>query len=98
MADDRAANGQFLPGNAGGPGRPKRPPATPYDVALREVVTDYEWRSLILTTLEKAKKGDYRAREWLGKHLLAGGSSKVRSNDRDAEVEATGINRNEMQH
>ncbi len=70
MSTERDGRGRFLPGNPGGPGRPKKEPSNRFHIALEEVVTDREWRRLVRNTLERALDGDLKAMDWLAKHLL----------------------------
>ena len=62
--------GQFRPGNPGGPGRPRRQTEREYLQALTECVGLAEWKAVVRRALEDARKGDHRAREWLGKYLM----------------------------
>lgn len=66
----RTATGQFAPGGKGGPGRPKRQTEFERYDTLRDALTDDHWRTIIDVTIRRAKKGDHKALEWLGKYLL----------------------------
>jgi hypothetical protein len=37
---------------------------------LSEIVSLADWREVVQATLQAAKKGDSRARDWLARHLL----------------------------
>jgi hypothetical protein len=70
-ADHRdAQNGRFLPGYPGGPGRPRRAIEADYLAALSEAVSMDSWRAIVAKAVEQAQAGDFKAREWLGNHLL----------------------------
>ena len=70
MANDRNLNGTFAPGNAGGPGRPRRSVEREYLAALVEAVSPADWRAIVARAVADAKGGNPKAREWLSKHLL----------------------------
>jgi hypothetical protein len=72
----RNRNGTFGPGNPGGPGRPPRATEAQYLEALSEAVSLDDWRAIIHTAVTKAKKGDFKAREWLTR-LLVGDDERV---------------------
>ena len=57
--------GKFLPGNPGGPGRPARPVDERFVERLRECVTDQDIDDIILETVKRAKRGEWRARRFL---------------------------------
>ena len=67
---ERDGNGRFGKGNAGGPGRPKRNTEVLYLRILMDECDSDTWRSIAKSAVEDAKNGDYRAREWLSKHLM----------------------------
>lgn len=66
----RTKNGQFAPGNPGGPGRPKRATETEYLLAISEVVTLDDWREIVARAVAQSKRGDPSARKWLAEYLL----------------------------
>ncbi len=68
----RQTDGRFAPGNAGGPGRPRRPVEEDYLRVLNEAVTVEDWAQVVRRAVEDAKQGDARARDWLSKHILEG--------------------------
>jgi hypothetical protein len=68
--DGRNGNGQFAKGNPGGPGRPKRITELAYLRSFVDAVSLDDWRAVISSTIEHAKAGDAKAREWLTKYLI----------------------------
>lgn len=68
----RQADGRFANGNAGGPGRPRRPVEEDYLRVLNESVSVQDWAQVVRRAVEDAKQGDARARDWLSKHILEG--------------------------
>jgi len=69
MRTDRDANGRFLPGHPGGPGRPRRTVEADYLAALSEAVPLVRWREIVETAVDQAASGDAKARAWLGAYL-----------------------------
>jgi hypothetical protein len=63
-------NGRFLPGNPGGPGRPRRAIESDYLAALSEAVPTDTSRAIVAKAVEPAQAGDAKAREWLGAYLV----------------------------
>jgi hypothetical protein len=70
VSADRDDNGRFAPGNAGGPGRPRRAIERDYLATLSEAVPLEAWREIVETAVDQARGGDAKAREWLGSHLM----------------------------
>lgn len=66
----RGAGGRFAPGNAGGPGRPRRAVEREYLAALADELTIDRWRRIIRSTIDAAENGDPKAREWLARYAL----------------------------
>lgn len=66
----RDGRGRFAPGNAGGPGRPKRASEVSYMLAVAEVVPVERWRGIVEQVATAAENGDHKAREWLARLLL----------------------------
>lgn len=66
----RTANGQFAPGNPGGPGRPKRMTEADYLNATISAVSVDEWGKVVRKALTDAKKGNAPARAFLADYLL----------------------------
>jgi hypothetical protein len=70
MASDRDSKGRFVPGNPGGPGRPRRTVEQDYLLALSEAVTIEKWKQIVESAVTAAVQGDDKARTWLSKYLL----------------------------
>lgn len=67
---ERKKNGQFAPGNPGGPGRPRRSVEQDYLAALSDVVSVDAWKRIVERAIQDAENGDARARAWLSGYLL----------------------------
>ena len=67
---ERTSNGQFAPGNAGGPGRPRRAVEKEYLAVLSEAVPLSTWRTIVETAVKQATDGDDKARTWISKYCL----------------------------
>ena len=67
---ERNSNGRFATGNAGGPGRPKRPTERGYLRATVRACSLEDWEAIVKTAVADAKVGDAKAREWLGRYLV----------------------------
>ena len=70
MGSDRTKNGTFAPGNAGGPGRPRRETERAYLVVIAEACTPDAWHAIVDKAVEDAKAGDAKARDWLASYLV----------------------------
>ena len=68
--NERDENGRFAPGNAGGPGRPRRAIEREYLAVIGEAVTLDDWRDVVARAVADAKRGDHQARAWLGKYVI----------------------------
>ena len=66
----RNSQGQFAPGNPGGPGRPRRVAERDYLVTLSEECPLEIWRAICRRAVADALAGDPRARDWLARYLL----------------------------
>jgi len=66
----RDENGRFAKGNAGGPGRPRRRVEEDYLRSLADAVSLDRWGKIVERAVTDAEQGDWRAREWLAKHVL----------------------------
>ncbi len=90
---DRDRRGRFAPGNAGGPGRPRRRTEADYPAALSDQVPLDAWSQIVERAVADAIAGDAKARDWLSRYLLptpAAGSSPLH----EAAVEAlSGVDR-----
>ena len=67
---DRGVNGRFAPGNAGGPGRPRRPVEETYLLAITTACPIETWERICAKAVEDALGGDPKAREWLARYLV----------------------------
>ncbi len=70
MPQQRNQAGRFVPGNSGGPGRPKKPRDPAYMNLLQDVVGLENWRNIIEKTIQHALYGDKDARKFLADYLL----------------------------
>ncbi len=70
MKQQRNAQGRFLIGNPGGPGRPKRQTEAGYLEILMEACDLDTWRNVVDRAVEDAQAGDDRARGWLSSYLI----------------------------
>ena len=70
QSNGRAEDGGFLPGNAGGPGRPRRAVETDYLRVLSDACPLDDWQTIVGRAVEDAKAGDAKARDWLGRYVL----------------------------
>lgn len=70
MDIERDGSGRFLPGNSGGPGRPKRATETAYLRVLSDVLTPDAWRGIVERAVKDAQAGDDKARAWLSRFAL----------------------------
>lgn len=68
--EGRHADGRFAPGNAGGPGRPRRAVEREYLAALADELTLDRWRRIVRGAIDAAENGDPKAREWVAKYAL----------------------------
>ncbi len=66
----RDARGRFAPGNAGGPGRPRRAVEADYLRTLATACPPERWAKIVARAVADAEAGDAPARAWLSKHLL----------------------------
>jgi hypothetical protein len=70
MTKMRDESGRFLPGNPGGPGRPRRAVELDYLATMTEAVPPDRWRAIVERAAALAEEGDARARDWLSRYLL----------------------------
>ena len=66
----RDEHGRFAPGNAGGPGRPRRAVERDYLATLAEACPPETWQRIVERAVADAKNGDATARAWLAKYLI----------------------------
>ena len=66
----RDRGGRFAPGNAGGPGRPRRATERAYLDALTEACPPETWKLIVESAVMNAGRGDRYAREWLSSYLM----------------------------
>lgn len=67
---ERDARGRWLPGKAGGPGRPPREKEVKYLKSLTDRVTLDDWGAIVDQAVRDARAGNRHARDWLSKYLL----------------------------
>ena len=72
MAERDPHTGRFLPGNqaAKGHGRPSRPVELEILETFNATVSKSDWIDIIKVAVKLAKRGDYRAREWLADRVI----------------------------
>ena len=68
--NERDKGGRFTPGNAGGPGRPRRATERDYLRAMAEACPPETWRQIVEQAVQHAGQGDRYAREWLSAYLV----------------------------
>ena len=67
----RDSKGRFVSGhNVKSPGRPTREHDAKYLKALSSNVSDQDWLEIIEACIKHAKRGDWRARQWLSDYLV----------------------------
>jgi hypothetical protein len=74
---NRDANGRFVPGGAGGPGRRPRQIEAEYLAKMESIVSGEAWESIVKKATADAIAGDPRARQWLSAYLLGMPISRV---------------------
>jgi hypothetical protein len=67
----RDDHGRFKPGCQPGPGRPKYLTRRELCELFKEKVTERDMKEILQDAVERAKDGDYRAREWLFRNVKA---------------------------
>jgi hypothetical protein len=73
----RNAQGRFLVGNPGGPGRPKRQTEEGYLAVLMEECSLEQWRGVVKRAVADAADGDEKARQWLASYLVGSPQAKA---------------------
>lgn len=66
----RNEKGQFLAGNSGGPGRPKRQTEASYLEVLLAACPPEKWQEIVERAVDDATGGDDKARAWLASYLI----------------------------
>lgn len=66
----RDQTGRFAPGNAGGPGRPRRATERAYLATISEACPPDTWREIVAKAVDDARAGDAKARDWLAAYLV----------------------------
>ena len=66
----RNEKGQFIKGNGGGPGRPKKEREERFYEITLEACTYDDWRAIVKKAVDQAKKGDQAARKFLADYLI----------------------------
>ena len=75
----RDSNGRFIKGVSGNPGG--RPiDQTKYLKKIDTATSLKEWRAIIMRAIADAKRGDAKARQWLGDYLLGRPTQKIDQN------------------
>jgi len=67
---ERDANGRFVKGYSGGPGRPKKAREERFYELTLSTVTYDKWKKVVDKALEQAIRGDSAARKWLSDYLI----------------------------
>lgn len=67
---DRDANGRFIKGKKGGPGRPPKATEAEYLDALKDILPLERFQRIVDSYARRAEKGDTRAAEVLFKYVL----------------------------
>jgi hypothetical protein len=67
---ERDANGRFVKGNGGGPGRPKKEREQRYLEITLSACSFSDWRKIIKRAVADALDGDHQARSFLANYLV----------------------------
>jgi len=82
----REKNGRYPKGVSGNPkGRPKRSTEERLLAVMADCVTDEDWRDITNRAIERAKKGDDRARQWLTNYLVGAPKQQVEMTGKDGK-------------
>jgi len=84
----RRPNGQFAPGGAGGPGRPRNLACEDLRNVLFEAVTPQRFRKVVEVLLSEAESGNVRAAELLLNRTLGKVVEQIRVDGPDPEERA----------
>ena len=74
---ERNTKGQFVKGNGGGPGRPKKTREERYLEIAINTVTFEDWKIIIRRAVHDAKRGDTSARKWIADYLIGPPTQKT---------------------
>ena len=69
-SNGRTKRGTFAPGNKHGRGAVSAATRGERLAALLSVVTDADWAAVCAAAVKQARRGDWRARQWLSAYLL----------------------------
>lgn len=83
---DRGADGRFVKGNPGGPGRPPKEREEKYYEILLNTVTFADWKEIIQKAAAQAKKGDATARKWLSDYIVGAPVQRVEQTGKDGDA------------
>ena len=78
--------GQFQPGWAGGPGRPKKEREARFGEITLSAVTFEDWADIVKKAVAQAKRGDSQARKWLSDNLIGLPVQKLEHTGKDGET------------
>jgi hypothetical protein len=82
----RDKGGRFVKGHAPlSKGRPKRSTEERLLAVMADCVTDEDWRDITNRAIERAKKGDDRARQWLTNYLVGAPKQQVEMTGKDGK-------------
>jgi len=70
MERKRDANGRFMKGDSGGPGRPPKAREERYYEITMTACTYQDWEDIVKKAISQAKRGDSVARKWLSDFLV----------------------------
>ncbi len=76
----RDSKGRWLKGKPPGPGRSPMKKEERYYRLTIESVTDEDWVEIVLTAVNQAKRGQWRAREWLANYIIGRPAQIVEAN------------------
>ena len=66
----RDANGHFVKGSDGGPGRKKRAIEDDYTEILKNCVTKQDWQLIIMKAVSQARRGNPIARKFIADYIV----------------------------
>ncbi len=77
ISNGRTKRGTFAQGNKHGRGAVTAATRAERLTALLSVVTAADWAAVCATAVKQARRGDWRARQWLSAHLLPPAAAAV---------------------